>query len=127
MFGNYFDISELEQSDERGNELRRMARDAYFAEKKRQREGEALLNSVDFDAAILVWQHQVNLEIRLANKRNLDEDALELSETEQKELNNWKLQAIYDQGGALNWPGFYYPNQQILRLVERKLKEKGVR
>ena len=127
MFRNYFDISKLEQSNEHGNELRRIAKEAYIAEKKRQREGEALLNSVDFNAAILIWQHQVKLEIRLPDKRNLNEDALELSEREQKELNNWMLQAIYDQGGALNWPGFYYPNEQILHFVERKLKEKGFR
>ena len=123
MLRDYFDISESKQSDESGKEIRRLARDAYFAERKRQREGEALLNSVDFDAAILVWQHQVNLEIRLSNKRNINEGALGLTEKEQNELHNWKLQAIYDQGGALNWPGFYYPNPQILHLIERKLKE----
>jgi len=58
MFESYFDISGLKGSDESGNELGRIAREAYVAEKKRRREDEALLNSVDFDAAILVWQHQ---------------------------------------------------------------------
>ena len=127
MFRGYDDISKSKESQERGDELKRMARDAYFAEEKRQREGDALLNSVDFVVAILVWQHRVNLEIRLADKRNIDEDALGLTEKERNELHNWKLQAIYDQGGALNWPGFYYPNRQILHFVDRKLREKGLK
>ena len=127
MFRGYDDISKSKGSQESGDELRRMARDAYLAEKKRQSEGEALLDSVDFDVAILVWQHRVNLEIRLPDKRNIDEGALGLTEKEQNELHNWKLQAIYDQGGALNWPGFYHPNQQILQFVDQKLREKGLK
>ena len=127
MFRGYDDICKSKESKESGDELRRMARDAHFAEEKRQKEGEALLNSVGFVVAILVWQHRVNLEIRLPDKRNIDEDALVLTEKERTDLHNWKLQAIYDQGGALNWPGFYYPDRQILQFVERKLEEKGFR
>jgi len=41
MFRGYDDISKSKESQESGDELGRMARDAYFAEKKRQREGEA--------------------------------------------------------------------------------------
>lgn len=127
MFKGYRDVSQLGESQLGSDDLRKMAKDSYLAEKKRQREGEALLNSVDFDAAIVVWQNRVSLEIRLSNRHNLDEAALDLSEKEQKELDNWKLQAIYDQGGALNWPGFYYPNEQIVQLINRRLKERGLK
>lgn len=124
LFRGYYDISNLHQS---GEDLKKQARDAYLSERKRQEEGEALLSSVDFDAAILVWQNQVKLEIKLPKRQNLHEEDLGLTEDEQRELHNWELQAIYDQGGALNWPGFYYPNQQIIDLIERKLKEKGLK
>ena len=40
MFRGYDDISKSKESQESGDELRRMVRDAHFAEEKRQREGD---------------------------------------------------------------------------------------
>ena len=44
MFRDYDDISKSKERQENGDEIGRMA---YFAEKKRQREGETLLMSLE--------------------------------------------------------------------------------